>query len=406
MNPTNLISFDDTSVAFSYKSNQELNKANLIFTVVNYPFLSKVATSAVKTAFAFHLPVRSLIRATVFEHFCGGETIEQSEQTIRKLAGFHVGTILDYSVEGAKSEEGFDKTAEEIISTVEKAKKDRSSIPFCVFKLTGLADMELLEKVQSKKPFTHDERSAFERVKERVYRICSRAFESDVPILIDAEDSWIQGAIDSLAYVMMAEFNHSRPIVHNTFQMYRADMLTNLKVALRTATEKKYYLGVKLVRGAYMEKERSRALKLGYPDPINADKAATDELFNQGLSFCLENIEKISLVCGSHNEFSNQFLTDIMSRHGIKPDDKRIWFSQLLGMSDNISFNLAKAGYNVAKYVPYGPVEAVMPYLLRRAAENTSVAGQSSRELKLIRIERSRRKNGHPALSQSASGSN
>ena len=384
------VHFDDTAVAFSYKSDHDLRKANFVFTVVNHPFISNLATRAVRVALGLRLPVKGLIKKTVFEHFCGGETIHQSEETIQKLAGFHVGTILDYAVEGAKTEEGFDTTAQEILNTFDKA-KNNSKVPFCVFKVTGMADMAVLEKARTREGSSLEEQAAFDRVKNRVDRICAKAYESNVPVLIDAEDSWIQDTIDVMAYEMMRLYNQKKAIVFNTFQMYRADMLSNLQEAYRLATEKGYYLGVKLVRGAYMEKERKRAEQLGYADPINPTKEATDAMFNNALSFCIDK-PRISFMCGSHNEYSNQYLTSLIEKHGLNPNNERVWFAQLLGMSDNISFNLAKAGYNVVKYVPYGPVEAVMPYLLRRATENTSVSGQSSRELALIRKELKRRR--------------
>jgi proline dehydrogenase len=385
------IQFDNTAVAFSYKSDGELKKANLIFSLVNNPMVSAIATSLAKMSFALHLPVKGLIRATVFEHFCGGETVEESERTIEKLARFHVGTILDYSVEGEKDEAGFDKTTQEILDTFDEAKKS-TSVPFCVFKVTGLGAMDLLEKVQAKAKLSLDEIAAFEKVKNRVDQICKKAFDCQVPVLIDAEDSWVQNPIDEMAYQMMRQYNQQKAIVFNTFQMYRTDMLGNLRDAFHVAAMHNYFLGVKMVRGAYMEKEAERAVKLGYPNPIHPSKQSTDNAFNKGLAFCIDNQQRISLMCGSHNEYSNQYLTVLMNKHGMNNNDNRVWFAQLLGMSDNISFNLAKAGYNVAKYVPYGPVEAVMPYLLRRASENTSVAGQSSRELAMIRKELARRK--------------
>ena len=371
------VHFDDTAVAFSYKSDKELRKANFIFTVVNHPAISNLATRAVKVALALRLPVKGLIKKTVFEHFCGGETIDQSEKTIQKLAGSDVGTILDYSAEGAKTEEGFDKTTREILSTFDKA-RNNPKVPFCVFKPTGMADMDLLEKVQKKERLTPPEQVAMDRVRNRVDQICAKAYASKVPVLIDAEDSWYQCAIDNLAYEMMAKYNKEKAIVFNTYQMYRTDMLDNLNKACDNAMRNNYYLGVKMVRGAYMEKERARAEKLGYPDPINPSKESTDDMFNRGLALCVENRHRVSLVCGSHNEYSNQYLTELMEQHGLNPRDERVWFAQLLGMSDNISFNLANAGYNVVKYVPYGPVQSVMPYLLRRAVENTSVAGESA----------------------------
>ena len=387
------IHFDNTEVAFSYKSDSELKKANLIFSLVNNPVTSSIATALAKWSLALRLPVKGLIRSTVFEHFCGGETIDQSDKTIRNLFRFGIGTILDYSVEGEESESEFDKTDQEIVNTIGKA-KGNPAIPFSVFKVTGLAAFDLLEKVHARQKLSQQEVAAWERVRLRVDRICKKAFDCQVPVLVDAEDSWIQDPIDGLAYEMMARYNKERAIVFNTYQMYRADMPGNLKKAFAIAAQQNYFLGAKLVRGAYMEKEAARAIKLGYANPIHPTKAATDKAFNQGLEFCIINRSGISLVCGSHNEYSNQYLASLIEQHGLKHGDPNIWFAQLMGMSDNISFNLAKAGYNVAKYVPYGPVESVMPYLLRRASENTSVAGQSSRELSLIRKELQRRRNG------------
>ncbi|HWA35201.1 MAG TPA: proline dehydrogenase family protein, partial [Cyclobacteriaceae bacterium] len=367
------VRFDDTAIAFKYKSDKELKKARFIFTVVNNPFISKLSPGAVKLGMALHFPIKSIVRNTVFEHFCGGETIEKTEQTVRHIGEFNVKTILDYSVEGEKTEQGFDATCEEILHTFDKAVKS-THIPFCVFKVTGMADSGLLEKIQSGAPLRAEEQSAFEKAKARVDKICAKAHALGIPVLVDAEESWIQDPIDLLAYEMMARYNRSRAIVFNTFQMYRKDMLGNLRSALDTATQGNYFLGVKLVRGAYMEKERTRSVDKGYADPIQPSKQATDDDFNTALAFCMDNLQRISVVCGSHNEHSNQYLAILMQQRGVDPADKRVWFAQLLGMSDNISFNLAKCGYNVAKYVPYGPVEAVMPYLLRRASENTSVA--------------------------------
>ena len=386
------VEFNDTEVAFAYKSNRELRKANFIFSLVNHPAISALATSLVKIGLAMHLPVKGLIRASVFEHFCGGETAEESEETIAKLAQYQVGTILDYSVEGKNDEHSFDSTLLEILATFEEAKKS-SSVPFCVFKTTGLGSSDLLELVQAKVLLTESELSAFNRLHDRIDQICKKAFETHVPVLIDAEDSWIQNPIDELAYEMMRKYNGQKAIVFNTYQMYREDMLGNLRNAFHDAAMHNYFLGVKMVRGAYMEKEAARAAEQNYPNPIHPSKEATDKAFNDGLVFCIENKQRVSILCGSHNEYSNQYLSLLMHKHSMKNSDSRVWFAQLLGMSDNISFNLAKAGYNVAKYVPYGPVESVMPYLLRRASENTSVAGQSSRELSLIRKELQRRKN-------------
>ena len=385
------VHFDDTAIAFSYKSDAELRKANFIFTLVNHPAISALATGAVRLGLFLHLPIKGIIKKTVFNHFCGGETIDQCKPIVDKLGQYGVGAILDYSVEGEKTEEGFEKTTQEILQTFE-ASRNNKALPFCVFKVTGIADAKLLEKVQSKSPLLDGELQAFDRIKKRIDAICAKAFDYGVQVLIDAEETWIQDPIDEITYEMMSKYNKQSAIVFNTYQMYRADMLTNLRNAYHEATMHNYYLGVKMVRGAYMEKERERAMEMGYPDPIHPNKQATDDAFNKALAFCLDNKQRISLMCGSHNEYSNRYLTVLMDKHGMSNNDKRVWFAQLYGMSDPISFNLAKTGYNVAKYVPYGPVESVIPYLMRRADENTSVAGQSSRELMLIRKELKRRK--------------
>ncbi len=385
------VSFEDTKTAFSYKSDRALRKAHLVFTLVNHPLVSAVSTWAARAALAIGLPVKGLIRSTVFEHFCGGETIEESKGTIQVLSRFHVGTILDYSVEGEKTESGFEKTTGEILRTVNLA-RGNSDIPFCVFKVTGIGHSSLLEKVQARVTLSNDEEVAYQQMKGRVARICQQAADSGVRVLIDAEESWIQDPIDQMADEMMRQHNTSRAVVFNTYQMYRSDMMANLRNDFHDAVKHNYFLGVKLVRGAYMEKEAERADKVGYKNPIQPGKEETDDSFNKALLFCLDNKQRIGLMCGSHNEYSTRFLTALMEKHSVRPGDERVWFAQLLGMSDHISFNLARAGYNVAKYVPYGPIEAVMPYLIRRAQENTSVAGQSSRELALIRKERQRRK--------------
>jgi proline dehydrogenase len=386
------VQFDDTATAFSYKSNRQLRKANLIFTLVNNPVASAIATRLARLALKLRLPgVRTIIRNTIFEHFCGGETIDESVKTVTTLKKFNVGTILDYSVEGEKTEEGFDETTREILRTLEKA-RGNSAVPFCVFKVTGMGNTALLEKKHAGEKLTAPEEADFKKIFARVEQVCSKAHEYDVPILVDAEETWIQDPIDELAYEMMKRFNQQRAIVFNTFQMYRRDMAARLREAYQETVKNNCYLGVKLVRGAYMEREAARAEKMGYENPIHSTKEDTDKAFNKGLTFCLDNKQRITLMCGSHNDYSNKFLTVLMEKHGLRPNDPRVWFAQLLGMSDHISFNLSRAGYNVAKYVPYGPVSAVMPYLIRRAQENTSVAGQSSRELQLIRKELRRRK--------------
>lgn len=385
------VSFDDTSIAFQAKSDKALRKANFLFSVVNSPLISRLATGSVKLGLRLRLPLKSIIKNTVFEHFCGGETIQESAQTVTELARFNIGTILDYSVEGEDDEKSFDFTKDEIIKTINEA-AGNDSIPFSVFKVTGVASTSILNKVQEGASLTEVESESYSRIKERIEQICSSAFEKDVPVLMDAEESWIQDTIDKLAYEMMRKYNKEKPIVYNTYQMYRSDMLDNLKKAFHYAAMNNYYLGAKLVRGAYMEKERERAEKKAYPSPIHNTKQDTDASYDKGLVFCIDNKQRVYLINGSHNEYSNYYLALLMEKYNLANNDPRVWFAQLYGMSENISFNLAKAGYNVAKYVPYGPVKSVMPYLFRRASENTSVAGQSSRELTLIRKELKRRK--------------
>ncbi len=387
------VSFEDTAIAFAYKSTGDLRKANLIFSLVNHPLMSYLARNLVTFSLKARLPIEGIIRRTAFDHFCGGESIEESNKVIQALGRYHVGAILDYSVEGEKTEHGFDMTMEEILRTIERARQS-PEIPFCVFKVTGLAPSDVLEKINNKDPLSTEEDAAFNRVRARVTKICERAHAYGVPILIDAEDSWIQDPIDQLADEMMARFNREKAIVYNTYQMYRTSSMDNLIHDYYEAQNGDYFLGAKLVRGAYMEKERERAEEMNYPSPIHPDKEATDKAFNDALEFCVDHIARVNVMCGSHNEFSNALLARKMAEKDLAPADPRVWFAQLYGMSDNISFNLAKAGYNVVKYVPYGPVRAVMPYLLRRAQENTSVAGQSSRELKLIRKELQRRARG------------
>lgn len=385
------ISFDDIKTAYASKSDKRLNKIYWLFRVLNNNTLMKTGALATKIGLALRLPIKGMIRNTVFDVFCGGETIEQSQPTVDELARFNIGSILDYSVEGATKEKGFDETMKELLHTIERAAGDEN-VPFAVFKTTGIASSPLLEKVQAKQKLSEEETAAFQRLRQRVDTLCQKAYTLNVRIFIDAEETWMQDVIDMLAYEMMEKYNKEQAIVYNTYQMYRKDMLGNLKAAHQKAAMHQYYLGAKLVRGAYIEKERQRAREMGYPDPMQATKEATDTDYDKALKFCVDNKARISFCAGTHNEYSSQFLTLLMDKHGMKPNDDRVFFAQLYGMSDNISFNLAKAGYNVAKYVPYGPVEAVMPYLFRRAEENTSVAGQSSREFSLVSREIARRK--------------
>lgn len=385
------VSFDDTSIAFSSKSNAQLRKMYWLFASMNNNALVDTGTLMMKAALKWNLPVKGLIRNTIFEQFCGGETIRDCEPTIQELAKFNIGTILDYSVEGEKTEAGFERTTREIIATIDRAKGD-PHLPFSVFKVTGIASAETLEKVQYNETLTDEEKADFEKARGRMDAICRSAYENNVRVLVDGEETWMQETIDKLAYDMMEKYNRDTAIVYNTYQMYRRESLANLRKAFHYAALHNYYLGAKLVRGAYMEKEREEAQRRGLPDPIQPNKKSTDTDFDKALLLCLNEKQRIHLCSGTHNEYSNYYLTLLMEKHSMQPDDPRVFFAQLYGMSDNISYNLAKAGYNVAKYVPYGPVEAVMPYLFRRAEENTSISGQTSREFRLIQKEMQRRK--------------
>lgn len=391
------VSFEDTSVAFAMKTDAQLYQSYLLFKSINHNWLVNTGTGMVQWSLKVGLPIKGLLKATLFKQFCGGESIDDCTPVIRQMAKLGVGAILDYSVEGEKTETGFDNTRRETIATIHYAAQHRAEIPFCVFKVTGLAPFRLLEKVAASMkgeglPLLPSDLKTFERVRERIDEICRTAAENDVRIFIDGEETWIQDAIDALAYEMMEKYNRQRTIVYNTYQMYTTDRMEKLRQARALAVKQGFYLGAKLVRGAYMEKERARAAQMGYPDPIQPNKEACDRDFNEALKFCIDNKQRIALCAGTHNEDSSYLLTALMEKYNIKPNDPDVYFAQLYGMSDNISFNLAKAGYNVAKYLPYGPVEAVMPYLFRRAQENTSVAGQSSREFLLVQRELQRRK--------------
>jgi proline dehydrogenase len=383
-----MVSFDNTENAFKSKTNSELRKSYWLFKLIGNPVLVNLGASM--GPLALNLGLKGVIKTTIFKQFVGGETIEECTATIRHLGQYNIGTILDYSVEGKESEEDFDHCLQETLETIKKGKGD-NDIPFSVFKVTGLARFGLLEKVSAGKSLSKTESDEWDRVKKRVNTICHFAMESDQPVFIDAEESWIQQAIDDLANENMALCNKTKPIVYNTYQLYRSDRLQYLKHSVQHAKTNGYHLGAKLVRGAYMEKERKRAVEMNYPSPIQPDKTSTDKDYNLALKLAVDNINMMGLCAGTHNEESSLYLVNLIKEKNIAANDKRIYFSQLLGMSDHISFNLSLNGYNVAKYVPYGPVREVLPYLIRRAQENTSVKGQTGRELSLIMKEKARR---------------
>lgn len=389
-----MISFNNTEIAFKHKSNKDLKRAHFLFSVMGSPFLVKTGKGLARFGLNVGLPIKGMIKSTIFAQFCGGETIEECTSTINTMWKNHVGTILDYSVEGKTSAEDFEHTTREIIATIHKA-KGNPGIPFAVFKVTGISRFALLELTNAGiEGISENELKEYQETVERVDRICKEGFDANVPVFIDAEESWIQDVIDRICHEMMLKYNKERAIVFNTVQMYRHDRLEFLKKSIVWAKAENVQYGVKLVRGAYMEKERKRAAENNYPSPIQPDKKTCDTDYDEALDFLTdpENFSQMALCAGSHNEDSSAYLADLIEKKGIDKTDKRIYFAQLLGMSDHISYTLASNGFNVAKYVPYGPVKEVIPYLFRRADENTSVKGQTGRELKLIKEELKRRK--------------
>jgi proline dehydrogenase len=385
------LSFENTEIAFRHSSNADLKRAYWLFKIININFLVKIGPPITNFAVKIGLPIKGLIKATIFKHFCGGETIRECEKTIKTLESGKVGTILDYSIEGEDDEQVFDETCEEIIRTIKRAAKDKA-IPITVFKITGVGRFGLLEKLDTGTVLTEAEQQEWQKVQDRVLAICEKAHSVNIPVMIDAEETWIQDTIDLLALTMMRKFNKEKAIVYNTYQLYRHDKLESIKSDNEVAIKEQFILGAKLVRGAYMEKERKRAEEKDYPSPIQPTKESTDKDYDRALDHCTDHIKTIAFIAGTHNEDSCRLLTELLDKKKIDHKDTHVYFSQLLGMSDNLSFNLADADYNVAKYVPYGPIKAVLPYLFRRAQENTAIAGQMSRELGLISKEVKRRK--------------
>ena len=382
-----MINFKETNSVFAQKSNWELNKSYYLFSILKYSLLVKIGSFLLKISFFFRLPIKRLVKTTIFNQFCGGENIQDCNKKINELSEFRIGTILDYSVEGRENVLDFEKTKEEIIQTILYAAENKK-IPFTVFKITGLGKSSLIKKANSNlDDLSKNEYSELNLVFKRVDQICKTAFDNKVSVFIDAEDSWYQDYIDSIAELMIFKYNIESAIVYNTIQLYRHDRFHYMKGLILRCSSNNKFLGLKLVRGAYMEKERERATKLNYNDPIHKDKESTDHDFSMAVEYCLKKIDFVSLCLGTHNEKSVLHLINLMIDYSLRKNDSRIYFAQLLGMSDHISYNLAEQGYNVAKYVPYGPIYEVIPYLIRRAEENTSVSGQTSRELSLIKEE-------------------
>lgn len=385
------LDFSNTQLAFRHKSDKALQKRYWLFKRIDSPFLTRVMPPIISFLFKIHFPITGIIRKTIFEVFCGGTSLENTRERSAELFDKGVRTILDYSVEGEKNEAGFDATRDEIIRTIEHGAK-AEAVAFSAMKVTGIADFDLLAAAQVGQKMPEADQKRLATGKGRLEAICKKAHELGQPVFIDAEESWIQDTIDQWAEDMMAAYNKEKAIVYTTTQMYRHDRLDYLKKVTEKAKVEGFILGVKVVRGAYLEKERDRAAEKGYQDPIQPDKASTDRDFDAALRHCVENQPHIALCAGTHNEQSSLLLAQLIQEKGIDPGNIHFVFAQLLGMSDHISFNLAYHGFNAAKYLPYGPVRAVMPYLFRRANENTSVAGQASRELELLHREVKRRK--------------
>ncbi len=383
--------FSNTEVAFALKSDSELNRAHFLFEMIKREPLVKAGTFLTNFALKTHLPVEGLIKATVFDHFCGGVTEDDCLPVIEKMYSKGVSSVLDYSAEGKEEESHFDFTMEKTLKTIGFSHQHKS-IPFAVFKPTGVGRFELFEKMTAEENLTEEENNEWERIIERFDKICRTAHEKDVPVLIDAEESWMQYAADDLIEEMMERYNKKKAIVYNTLQLYKWNRFDYLESLYEKASQKGYKIGLKLVRGAYMEKERERASKKGYISPICKDKPTTDDNYDSVLEYVMERLDTIAIFAGTHNEKSTALLLKLMKKNQIAHNDPRVWFGQLYGMSDHISYNLSNMGYNVAKYLPFGPVRDVMPYLIRRAEENTSVTGQTNRELMLLRKEKERRK--------------
>lgn len=384
--------FNDTKIAFAEKSTAQLEKAKWMFTAIKYPSLTNVGINVLNFTIKNNFPlVTDLVKTTLFEQFCGGETREQSMKVVDKMFTHHVGSIFDYAIEGKEEEAAFDITCEEIKENIKFA-IGNPAIPFVVFKPTGFGRLDLYADVSAGKELTSSEKEEWQRVRNRYEEVCKMAYDNKVILMIDAEESWMQDAVDHLVNEMMEKYNKEKAYIWNTIQMYRTGRLEYMAQDLERAKSKNYFLGYKFVRGAYMEKERERAAEKNYPDPIQPTKEATDDNYNAAVDFVLENLDRVAAFFGTHNEKSTELAIDKMKTLGLAHDDERLHFGQLYGMSDNITYWLGENKYNACKYLPYGPVKDVVPYLTRRAQENTSVAGQTSRELSLIQKELERRR--------------
>ncbi len=388
---TQTVNFNDVETAFTGKSNNDLREMYLLFKVMNNSTWVSLGKKMINFAFAIHFPVEWIVKRTIYKHFCGGVSIMDSSKLIDKLDKRNVGTILDYAVEGEESEEMFDATCNELLNVITFSHKNKKT-PFSAFKLTGIGSLDLMVKVSNNDTLSELETKSYKMLLKRVDDICRLSHKLGVPVLIDAEQSWIQPMVDSVVLDMMRKYNKEKAIVQNTYQMYRHDRLDIIKKHHVISQDEGFYLGLKIVRGAYMEVERERAKEMGYPSPIQLDKEATDRDFDDAIRYFIDNVDTISFMVATHNEKSSQLLATLIEKKGLQRNNPHVYYSQLYGMSDHLTYNLAENGYNVAKYVPYGKVKTMIPYLIRRAEENSSVRGQSSRELSLIKQELKRRK--------------
>lgn len=385
------LSFDNTEIAFKHKSNYDLKKAKSLFQTFSFPFIVNYGPKIATWALTIGFPIKPLIKKTIFHQFCGGETIKESSQFAKELYKNRISAILDYSVEGEGTSENFKKTFKELKQVIDEA-ANKQEYPFAVFKSSGIGLFSVLAAKSAKDDLSKEQQNQYEEIVERIHFLCKHAHQNNVKLLIDAEETWIQDAVDEIVYENAKEFNRDDIIVYNTIQLYRKGRIEEINKQIDLARKFGYKIGFKLVRGAYMEKEAKRAQQMNYPNPIQDTKADTDHDYNSALKICFENRDVVAVIAGTHNEESSILLAQLIENNNISKTDNRFWFAQLYGMSDHISFNLAHEGFNVAKYLPYGPVKEVLPYLSRRAQENSSVKGQSSRELSLIKQEIYRRK--------------
>ncbi|WP_040574537.1 proline dehydrogenase family protein [Pontibacter sp. BAB1700] len=388
--PTTLFDPEDLKIAFSNKTDEELKLAHFLFRMMGKPTLVKLGGIATVWALKLGLPIKGLVKNTIYRHFCGGETAQQAQLAIRRMAKAKVYTVLDYAAEAKEDEDGFDYVLDEIMRNIRLAKVT-GEIPYISVKLTGIGSRDIFQKLQEGELLTAEETAAFQRTENRLDLICKAAFEANITVYIDAEESWLQQAMDELAEKMMLRYNEHRAVVFNTLQMYRTDRIAYLTDLLKRSEGYDVVLGIKIVRGAYIEKEQERAAEYGYPSPVFSIKADTDHSFDKAIDICLQNLHRVELCAATHNEASTRYLVNQINRRGIADHRKCIYFSQLYGMSDNLTYNLASAGFNASKYLPYGDVATTLPYMIRRAEENTSIAGQMGRELSLLEAEMKRR---------------